>query len=122
MSAIQHVAIETPRAAVPACVAFYALLGFEQVTPPGRLAEIADWVERDGQQLHLLHTDSEADAVIPPRGHVAVVCPDYDATVARLEAAGFAVDPRTEHWGSPRCFVDDPAGHRVEVMQFPPGR
>ncbi|HEU4655941.1 MAG TPA: VOC family protein [Capillimicrobium sp.] len=117
---IHHVAVETPRAAVDACVAFYGLLGFEPVTPPPGLVDVAAWVERDGQQIHLLYVDGPDDAVVPPEGHVAVVCPDYEATVARLRAAGFAFEPRTEHWGSPRCFVSDPAGHRVEVMQFPP--
>lgn len=114
---IHHVAVETPRAAVEACVAFYALLGFGRVEPAGTLADVAAWVERDGQQVHLLYED---DPVVPRQGHVAVVCPDYDATVARLREAGFEPDPRTEHWGSPRCFVTDPAGHRVEVMRFPP--
>ena len=28
--------------------------------------------------------------------------------------------PAREHWGSPRCFVRDPAGHVVEVMAFRP--
>lgn len=116
---IQHVAVETPRALVDACVAFYGLLGFERVDPPGTLADIAAWVERDGQQIHLLFED---DPVVPRQGHVAVVCPDYDATVARLREAGHEVDPRREHWGSPRCFVDDPAGHRVELMLFAPAR
>lgn len=116
---IQHVAVETPRALVDACVAFYGLLGFEPVAPPGSLGEIAAWVERDGQQVHLLFSD---DPVVPREGHMAVVCPDYDGTLAALREAGVAIDPRTEHWGSPRCFVSDPAGHRVEVMQFPPAR
>jgi len=58
--------------------------------------------------------------VIPPRGHLAVVASDYEATIAALRAAGHEVDPREEHWDSPRSFVRDPAGHVVEVMQFPP--
>jgi catechol 2,3-dioxygenase-like lactoylglutathione lyase family enzyme len=117
VTAIQHVALETPRAAVEACVAFYELLGFARVEPPPSLRDRAAWVERDGQQLHLLFED---DPAMPRAGHVAVVCPDYEATLARLRAAGVAVDPRREHWGSPRCFVADPAGHRVEIMRFAP--
>lgn len=50
-----------------------------------------------------------------------MVATDYDATLERLSAAGHPVDPRAEHWGSPRAFVRDPAGHRVEVMASPPG-
>jgi catechol 2,3-dioxygenase-like lactoylglutathione lyase family enzyme len=49
-----------------------------------------------------------------------VVVDDYDATIARLRAEGFDTQPREEHWGAPRSFVRDPAGHRVEVMSAPP--
>jgi catechol 2,3-dioxygenase-like lactoylglutathione lyase family enzyme len=114
---IQHVAIETPRDAVDAQVAFYALLGFERVEPPASLADRAVWVERRGTQVHLLLTD---DPVVPPKGHVAVVAPDYEITLAALRDAGHDPEPRAEHWGAPRLFVRDPAGHRVEVMSRPP--
>lgn len=101
-----------------ACVRFWALLGFAEVEPPESLRGDTRWVERGGQQIHLLLAD---DAVVPPQGHAAVVATDYEATLDRLAAAGHPVDPRREHWGSPRAFVRDPAGHRVEVMAFPPG-
>ena len=51
---------------------------------------------------------------------MAVVAPDYAAVTEALRAAGFEVEPRPEHWGAPRSFVRDPAGHRVEVMAAPP--
>jgi catechol 2,3-dioxygenase-like lactoylglutathione lyase family enzyme len=100
-----------------ACVAFYALLGFREVEPPGTLDEVAAWVERRGTQVHLLFAD---DPVVPPEGHFAVVVDDYDATIARLRAEGFDPEARAEQWGAPRSFVRDPAGHRVEVMSAPP--
>jgi catechol 2,3-dioxygenase-like lactoylglutathione lyase family enzyme len=114
---LHHVALETSRADVEACVAFYALLGFERAPVPDGLVDVAEWVQRDGHQIHLLFAD---DPVVPPRGHVAVVCADYAGAVARLQAAGFETEDRARHWGSPRCTVTDPAGHRVEVMEFPP--
>jgi catechol 2,3-dioxygenase-like lactoylglutathione lyase family enzyme len=114
---IHHVALEIRRADADACVAFWALLGFAEVAPPEGLRERTRWVECGGQQVHLMAVDAP---VAPPGGHVAVVATDYDATLDRLRAAGFAPDPRPEHWGSPRSFVRDPAGHRVEVMAFPP--
>jgi catechol 2,3-dioxygenase-like lactoylglutathione lyase family enzyme len=114
---IQHVAIETPRDALDAQVAFYRLLGFERVDPPPSLADRAVWVERRGTQVHLLLTDHP---VVPPKGHLAVVAADYDATLASLREAGHDPEPRPEHWGAPRLFVRDPAGHRVEVMSSPP--
>ncbi|MEA2324356.1 MAG: Glyoxalase-like domain [Solirubrobacteraceae bacterium] len=114
---LQHTTLETRREDIDAEVAFWALIGFEQVEPPGRLRDIATWVARNGTQIHLLYTD---EPVIAPRGHVAVVADDYDATLQRLDRAGFAFEPTTADWGAPRGFARSPAGHRVEVMQAPP--
>jgi catechol 2,3-dioxygenase-like lactoylglutathione lyase family enzyme len=114
---IHHVALETHPDDVEDAVAFWALLGFERVEPPGTLLDIAAWVQRAGTQVHLLFAE---DPVVVPRGHVAVVAEDYDATVERLERAGFTCDPHREHWGSPRCFVTAPGGHQVEVTAFAP--
>ncbi|MDX6699118.1 MAG: hypothetical protein QOE65_2515 [Solirubrobacteraceae bacterium] len=115
---IQHVALETARADAAACAEFFGLLGFAEVSPPEPLRDRARWLESDGTQVHLLFAD---DPAVPPRGHVAVVAPDYDATLERLRAAGHEVDPRREHWGSPRAYARDPAGHLVEIMASPPG-
>lgn len=114
---IHHVALETRRAGVEAAVAFYALLGFERVTPPDGLLDVAAWVQRGDQQIHLLFAD---EPVVAPQGHVAVVCADFEAAVGRLRAAGHRVEERERHWGSPRVFTRDPTGHRVELMRFPP--
>ena len=111
--------LEVPRDRVDACAEFWALLGFRRVEPPESLAGRAVWMERDGTQVHLMHLD---DPVVPPQGHAAVVAPDYDRAFAALRDAGHDPEPRTEHWGAPRCFVRDPAGHRVEVMAASPAR
>ena len=115
---IQHVAIEVREADVAACVRFWALLGFEPVDAPPTLAARSTWVQAGTTQIHLLYAD---EPVVAPEGHVAVVAAGYDATLDALREAGFAPQPRTEHWGSPRAFVQCPAGHRVEVMAFAPG-
>ena len=109
--------VELPRELVDACADFWALLGFERVEPPPSLADRAVWMERAGTQIHLMHVD---DPVVPPQGHAAVVGEDYDAAFAALRDAGPDPEPRPEHWGAKRCFVHDPAGHRVEVMAAPP--
>ena len=114
---IQHVALEVAPARVAECVAFYALLGFEEVEPPDSLRDRAAWVERGATQLHLLFVD-EPQAL--PAGHVAVVAEEWEATVERLRSAGHEVDPRREHWGSPRAYVRDPAGNLIELMERPP--
>jgi catechol 2,3-dioxygenase-like lactoylglutathione lyase family enzyme len=115
---IHHAALESADADRDALVAFFALLGFEEVPAPPTLQGSTRWVQRDGTHVHLLFAD---EPVVPPKGHVAVIAPDYDEALERLRSAGFEPDPRREHWGSPRCFVRAPGGHRVEVMAFSPG-
>jgi catechol 2,3-dioxygenase-like lactoylglutathione lyase family enzyme len=116
---LQHVTIELTADQVDACVAFYALLGFEHVEPPESLAGRATWVERGGTQVHLMPVD---DPVVPPRGHHAVLVSDYEGAMAALQDAGFEPEPRKRHWGSQRSFVRNPAGHRVELMAGSPAR
>jgi catechol 2,3-dioxygenase-like lactoylglutathione lyase family enzyme len=114
---IQHVAIEVREDDIDACVAFWALLGFERVDAPPTLAGRSTWVQAGPTQIHLLYADAP---VIPPEGHVAVVVGDYPATLGALRDAGFEPQPRSEHWGSPRAFVRSPSGHRVELMAAAP--
>jgi catechol 2,3-dioxygenase-like lactoylglutathione lyase family enzyme len=117
--ALQHVSLETREADVEAEVAFWALLGFDRVEPPGTLASRAAWVQAaGGTQIHLLYA---SDPVAMPEGHVAVVAPPpFDDTIAALTAAGHAPEPRERHWGAARSYVRSPAGHLVEVMASPP--
>jgi len=113
---IQHVAREITATDLEPCLNFYAILGFSHVPVPDGIAGRAAWLERDGTQIHLLL----ADDAQPERGHVAVVVENYDDTLRALTDAGHTVEPRRRHWGSPRAFVRDPAGHQVEVMAFAP--
>jgi catechol 2,3-dioxygenase-like lactoylglutathione lyase family enzyme len=117
VTGLQHVSVETRPADVEAEVAFWALLGFDRVDPPPSLAARATWLQSGTTQIHLLYTDAP---VTPPRGHVAVVAPAFDATIALLEHAGHPTEERERHWGAARSYVRSPAGHRVEVMAAPP--
>lgn len=117
MTSLQHVALETAREDVAGCVAFFGVLGFARVEAPVTLRETSVWLAREGQQVHLLLSDAP---VAPPEGHVAFVVDGYDAVMGALRSAGFTVEARAEHWGSPRAFARAPGGHRVELMAFPP--
>jgi catechol 2,3-dioxygenase-like lactoylglutathione lyase family enzyme len=116
---LQHVTIEVTHDQVDHCARFYELLGFRHVDPPESLEGRATWVERDGTQVHLMPVEHPT---VPRSGHHAVLVSDYDATLDALRKAGFEPEPRREHWGSPRSFVRNPAGHRVEVMAGSPAR
>ena len=111
---IGHVSVELRREDVEAEVAFWGLLGYAPVEAPGTLGKHSTWVAQGDFQIHLMHEDAP---VVPPRGHVAILVGEtYEATGARLREAGFAFEPREEHWGAERAFTRSPAGHRVELM------
>lgn len=116
---LQHAGIEIVPSEVDRAVLLFELLGFERVEPPPSLAGAYTWVERQGTQIHLMHEDSPT---VPPRGHVAVVVPDFEDATDRLRANDFDPKPHREHWGSPRAVVTLPGGQRVEMMAFPPPR
>lgn len=114
---IQHVALETHPADVEEAIAFWRIVGFARVEPPLSLADRTTWVQRGSTQIHLLWTDHPS---APQQGHAAVVVDRYEETLAALREAGFAPEPRQEHWGAARSFVRAPGGHRVELMSASP--
>ena len=113
---LQHVGIEVAPGDVEAAAGFFELIGFERVEPPETLREYT-WLEREGTQVHLM---PQEEPTVPAPGHIAVVVPDFEETVARLRERGFAVQPKREHWGAPRALAIGPGGHRVELMAAPP--
>ena len=114
---LQHAGIEVSPADLDRTIEFFSILGFTQVPDPfdGGFT----WLEAGGTQIHLLHEESPS---VPPRAHVAVVVPQLDAALARLQEHGFAVERRREHWAEPRALATAPGGHRVELMAAPPPR
>jgi catechol 2,3-dioxygenase-like lactoylglutathione lyase family enzyme len=115
---LHHVAIEVHPDEVEACAACWQLLGFELVPVPEALGPHFTWLERQGTQIHLIHTE---EPTIPMLGHPAVAVADFEATFAALEHAGHAPERHRELWGERRAFVTVPGGHRVEFMAAPPG-
>ena len=116
---LHHVGIEVRPDDVEHAVEFFELLGFQRVEPPPTLAEGFTWLEREGTQVHLMHED---DPTVPAHAHLALVAPDFDATVTRLREHGFETRPGRQHWGAPRVHAIAPGGHRVELMAAPPGQ
>ena len=113
---IHHVGVEVAAEDVERSIEFWELLGFVEVQPPQSLAEFT-WLERGGTQIHLLPAEVPA---VPRNGHVAVVAPDFEASYTAIEEAGFEIERRGEHWGSPRAKANVPGGHVVELMAAPP--
>ncbi|MFY9264349.1 MAG: VOC family protein [Solirubrobacterales bacterium] len=121
---IHHLNFQVPQGLARDCAAFYELLGFARVTPPPALADRAIWLEHDGFEIHLQFRSADGAEVKVAGGsgpgHAAFVIADYTAVTAALELAGVELQPRAAHWGSPRCYVRDPAGNRLELMETAP--
>ena len=114
---LHHVSLEVAPAEVDRTIEFFELLGFTALPAPDAIAQFVSWLEADGTQIHLIHTPEPTTPVL---GHPAVVAPDFDAAVSRLEEAGFEVEEADELWGQPRAFALMPGGGRVELMAAPP--
>lgn len=114
---LQHVSIEVDPGLVDDAVLFWTLLGFARVESPEPLGGYVTWLERNGTQIHLIHTEA---ATAPVLGHTAVVVDDHAETVAAVRAAGHQVEDARDLWGAPRAFAIGPGGHRVELMGAPP--
>jgi catechol 2,3-dioxygenase-like lactoylglutathione lyase family enzyme len=119
---IQHVTRPIQRSQLGECLRFYGLLGYEEIAVPDGIQDRAVWLARPGTpaaaaDLHLQF----ADAPAAEQGHVAFVVDGYENALASLREAGYEVEPRREHWGSPRSYVRDPAGNLVELMARAPG-
>lgn len=114
---IQHVTLEVRPDDMGAEIAFWTLIGFPEVDPPPELRERFRWVQSGSTSIHLAFTE---DPIVPVAGHTALVCEDYEDTIARLQEAGYDVPPRTEYWDAPRTIVTSPAGHRIELMASGP--
>jgi catechol 2,3-dioxygenase-like lactoylglutathione lyase family enzyme len=114
---LHHASIELTPDAVDRTIELFELLGFRRVPAPEPIAAFVSWVERDGTQVHFIHTP---DPTTPPIGHAGVVAPDFDDAVGRLREAGFEVEDSRELWGEPRAFALLPGGGRLELMAAPP--
>ncbi|PKM45343.1 MAG: glyoxalase [Gammaproteobacteria bacterium HGW-Gammaproteobacteria-1] len=94
------------------------ILGLAEAPRP-ELGFPGAWLDVGGQQIHLLELPNP-DPVDgrPDHGgrdrHVALSCPDLDALVTRLEAAGI---PYTRsRSGRAALFCRDPDGNAVELI------
>ena len=114
---LQHVTFEVTAEQVPSHLAFWAMLGYEEIEVPERLLGRAVWMRRGGSDVHLLLDEAP---VVPPRAHAAFVIDDWDARLAALHAAGYESRPAMRLWDAERVYLSAPGGHRVEIMSAPP--
>jgi lactoylglutathione lyase len=111
-------------------VAFYRALGFEEISRmPIREEAINVFLnqpdDEGGPRLELTYNFGvEHYELGTAYGHIAITAADLDATLEQLAAQGIEPErpPYTIRDGGARiCFVRDPDGYRVEVIERPEG-
>lgn len=112
-------------------VAFYEALGFREVARmPIRDEAINVFMnmpgDGDSPRLELTYNVGRAEPyeIGTGYGHIAITAEDLDGTLARLAEQG--IEPERPPYsvregGSRLCFVRDPDGYRVEIIERPAG-
>jgi lactoylglutathione lyase len=106
-------------------VGFYEKLGFEELRriPIGDDATNAFLgLPGDGPRLELTYNHGRVEPyeIGSGYGHIAVTTGDLDAALERLAAAGIEPEKppyRIREGGSRICFVRDPDGYRIELVE-----
>ena len=107
-----------------ASVEFYEALGFEkrrELPIRDEAINIFMGLPGDGDRLELTYNFGvESYELGTGYGHIAVTVEDLDATLERL--AGQGIEPEKPPYsvregGSRLCFVRDPDGYRIELIE-----
>jgi lactoylglutathione lyase len=107
---------------------FYEKLGFEEI---GRMpirdeaTNLFMGLPGDGARLELTYNHGRAEPydIGTGYGHIAITEDDLDGTLARLAELGIEPEkpPYTVREGGSRlCFVRDPDGYRIELIESNP--
>jgi lactoylglutathione lyase len=105
-------------------VAFYRALGFEELhrMPIGDEAiNVFMGLPGDGARLELTYNFGvDSYEIGTGYGHIAITAGDLDAMLARL--ADLGIEPEKPPYsvregGSRLCFVRDPDGYRIEIIE-----
>jgi lactoylglutathione lyase len=108
-------------------VSFYKALGFEEIgRVPIRDEAVNVFMNQpgDGDMPRLELTCNfgvDSYELGTGYGHIAITAPDLDATLARLKEQGIEPEkpPYTIRDGGSRlCFVRDPDGYRIEILEM----
>jgi len=105
-----------PRGGEDAATSFYeGLLGIPRVPKPDHLeARGGCWfVDGDVQ----IHVGVDADFRPARKAHPALLVDVLADLIGRLRSAGVPVTTDEPLEGYERCYVDDPFGNRIELME-----
>lgn len=114
---LAHVQMEAPAGCEAAARAFYgALLGLPEIAKPANLVGRGGvWFACGAQQIHI---GVVTEGFAPRRkGHPALEVRGLAGWRAKLTAAGICVTEDEPLPGWERCYIADPWGNRVELLE-----
>jgi catechol 2,3-dioxygenase-like lactoylglutathione lyase family enzyme len=114
--AIHHVQIAAPAGSEDALRAFYvdALDMTEVPKPPALAARGGAWFRSGDVELHL---GVEPEFRAARKAHPGLLVDDLDGLVRRLESRDVPVQWDEDLPGFRRCYVTDPNGNRIELLE-----
>lgn len=106
-------------------VAFYKALGFDErrrLPIRDEAINVFMGMQDDGPELELTYNfgQTEPYEIGTGYGHIAITAEDMDGTLAQLKRQGIEPErpPYTVRDGGSRlCFVRDPDGYRIEIIE-----
>ena len=113
---LDHVQLAMPAGREMEARKFYQdMLGIPERSKPENLARRGGcWFERGSLKVHL-GVDQEFRPA--KKAHPAFIVEELSALRERLSQAGYRVVDDEPLTGYERCYVDDPFGNRIELMQ-----
>ncbi len=116
LPAIHHVQVAIPAGGEDEARRFYGgLLGLAETAKPANLRGRGGvWFDTGSLQLHL---GVDPDFRPAEKAHVALQVAGLAALRDRLAAAGYATTEDEPLPGFARCYVRDPFGNRVELLE-----
>jgi catechol 2,3-dioxygenase-like lactoylglutathione lyase family enzyme len=112
---LDHVQLAMPPGQESVAEAFYGeVLGFVRIPKPEPMASRGGcWFSAGPVALHL---GVEADFRPARKAHPALVVHGLAALTGAAAAHGFAVRPNPDQPDGAGCYIDDPFGNRIELI------
>ena len=116
---LDHVLLAMPAGRESDARRFYqGILGIPEASKPEALAARGGCWFEDGELK--IHLGVEKDFVPARKAHPAFIVDDLAGLEFKLKASGYPVAHDEPLEGYDRIFVNDPFGHRIELMQPKP--
>lgn len=116
IEALDHVQLAMPVGEEDLARRFYSgLLGIPEIPKPPHLAKRGGcWFERGSLKVHL---GVEHEFRPARKAHPAFTVTDLIALIERLRNSNVAIDEDEPLAGFHRCYVSDPFGNRIELLE-----